>query len=49
MRFNESVRDYNRAIRQLPGALVAQVGSFKRKAYFQSEEEARSAPELEFD
>lgn len=49
MRFNEAVRDYNRAIRQLPGALVAQVGSFKRKAYFQSEEEARSAPELAFD
>jgi LemA protein len=49
MRFNESVRDYNRAIRQLPGALVAQVGNFKRKAYFQSEEEARSAPDLEFD
>jgi LemA protein len=49
MRFNETVRDYNRAIRQLPGALVARVGSFKRKAYFQSEEEARSAPELAFD
>lgn len=49
MRFNESVRDYNRAIRQLPGALVAQVGSFKRKAYFQSEEEARNAPDLAFD
>lgn len=49
MRFNETVRDYNRAIRQLPGALVARVGSFKRKAYFQSEEEARSAPEFAFD
>jgi LemA protein len=49
MRFNEAVRDYNRAIRQLPGALVAQVGNFKRKAYFQSEEEARNAPELAFD
>ncbi len=49
MRFKESVRDYNRAIRQLPGALAAQVGNFKRKAYFQSEEDARSAPELEFD
>ena len=49
MRFNETVRDYNRAIRQLPGALVAQAGSFKRKAYFQSDEEARSAPELAFD
>jgi LemA protein len=49
MRFNEAVRDYNRAIRQLPGALVAQVGNFKRKAYFQSEEEARNAPELAFE
>ncbi len=49
MRFNEAVRDYNRAIRQLPGALVAQVGNFKRKAYFQSEEDARNAPELAFD
>lgn len=49
MRFNESVRDYNRAIRQLPGALVAQVSSFKRKAYFRSEEDASDAPELKFD
>jgi LemA protein len=49
MRFNETVRDYNRAIRQLPGALVAQAGNFKRKAYFQSEEDARNAPELAFD
>ncbi len=48
MRFNSSVRDYNRAIRQLPGALVAQVGNFRRKAYFQSEEEARNATELQF-
>ena len=49
MRFNESVRDYNRAIRQLPGALIAQMGDFKRKAYFRSEEDARNAPELAFD
>ncbi|HEX9767805.1 MAG TPA: LemA family protein [Kiloniellales bacterium] len=49
MRFNETVRDYNRAIRQLPGALVAQVGNFNRKAYFRSEEEARDAPKLGFD
>lgn len=49
MRFNEAVRDYNRGIRQLPGALVAQVGNFKRKAYFQTEEDARRAPELNFE
>ena len=49
MRFNQAVRDYNRGIRQLPGALVAQVGSFKRKAYFQTEEDAKRAPDLDFE
>jgi LemA protein len=49
MRFNKAVRDYNRATRQLPGVLVARAGGFKRKAYFQSAEEARNAPELALD
>ncbi|MDH3236574.1 MAG: LemA family protein [Alphaproteobacteria bacterium] len=49
MRFNDAVRDYNAAMRRLPGSLVANVGSFQRKAYFQSDEEARDAPELQFD
>ena len=49
MRFNDSVRVYNGAIRKLPGALVAQVGNFRRKAYFQSEQEARHAPALSFN
>lgn len=48
MRFNEAVRDYNGAIRRLPGSLVAGVGNFKRKAYFRSETEARDAPEIQF-
>ncbi len=48
MRFNDSVRVYNGAIRKLPGALVAQVGNFRRKAYFQSDEEARNAPAISF-
>lgn len=50
MRFNEAVRDYNAATRQLPGSLVAAVGNFRRKAYFEAEEEAAAgAPTLQFD
>ena len=49
MRFNELVGDYNASIRRVPGALVAGIGSFRRKAYFQAEGEARDAPDLKFD
>jgi LemA protein len=46
MRFNDAVRDYNGTIRMLPWSLVAQLGRFQRKAYFRSDEEARSAPDI---
>lgn len=46
VRFNEAVSAYNGAIRQMPGSLVARAGGFKRKAYFQSDAEARNAPEF---
>jgi LemA protein len=49
MRFNELVGEYNASIRRVPGALVAAVGSFRRKAYFQADGEARDAPDLDFD
>ncbi|MCP4328512.1 MAG: LemA family protein [Alphaproteobacteria bacterium] len=49
MRFNDAVRDYNSTLRMLPWNLVASLGSFQRKAYFRSEEEARNAPDLDFD
>ena len=49
MRFNELVGDYNASIRRVPGALVATVGNFRRKAYFQADGEARNAPDLKFD
>jgi LemA protein len=48
MRFNEAVRAYNSAIRYLPGSLVASLGNFHRKAYFQSTEEAKLVPSLAF-
>ena len=48
MRFNDAVGEFNGTMRKLPWNLVAGAGNFQRKAYFQSEEEARRAPELKF-
>ena len=48
-RFNDAVGVFNARIRKLPWNLVAGAGKFQRKAYFQAEEGARRAPELEFD
>ena len=49
MRFNHAVGDYNSTMRMLPWNIVAAIGSFQRKAYFRSEEEARNAPDLKFN
>ncbi len=49
LRFNESVSDYNAAIRRLPGTLVAGFGNFRRKAYFQAEEGSVKAPAVDFN
>ncbi len=46
MVFNDSVGDYNSAIRKLPASLVAGLGGFARKAYFQAEDGAESAAEV---
>lgn len=47
MLFNETVREYNSAIRKMPASLVAGLGSFSRKAYFQAEEGAGNAVDVE--
>lgn len=49
MRFNEAVGEFNGTMRMLPWSLVASAGSFKRKAYFRSDEEARDAPQLDLN
>lgn len=48
MVFNESVADYNAAIRKMPGSLLAGMGNFKRKAYFKSDEGADKATGVNF-
>ena len=48
-RFNASVGNFNAAMRKLPWNLVAGLGSFRRKAYFQAAEGAGDAPDLGLD
>ena len=49
MEFNQSVGDYNSAIRRLPGTLIARMANFKRKAYFETEDGADAPVKVEFD
>jgi LemA protein len=48
MRFNEAVRRFNGAIRKLPGSMIAGLGNFQRKAYFQAEDGGDDAPALQY-
>jgi LemA protein len=47
--FNRQVERFNSAMRRLPGSLVAGLGHFRRKAYFQAEEGSAAAAELGLD
>lgn len=49
MVFNESVRDYNKLTRVLPSSLIASVGDFKRKAYFEAEAGSADTPQVSFE
>jgi len=49
MEFNQSVGNYNSAIRRLPGTLIAGMADFKRKAYFETEDGAGTPVEVDFD
>lgn len=46
--FNGRVEEFNGAIRQLPGSLLARLGDFRRKAYFQAAEGATATTEVRF-
>lgn len=47
-RFNETVRAYNSAIKRFPGNLIAGLGGFQAKAFFEAQEGAEKAPEVKF-
>ena len=47
-KFNEAVKEYNTYIRKFPRNITASLFDFERKAYFESDKGAESAPEVEF-
>ena len=48
-RFNEQVRTYNSSVKRIPTSLVAAVGGFEARGYFEAETEAQDAPEVSFE
>lgn len=49
MRFNQAVQTYNTSIRTFPSNLFAGLFGFDSKAYFEADEEAQEAPEVNFN
>ncbi len=49
MRFNESVQQYNTAVRKFPTMLWAAVANFHPKPYFQAATGAETPPKVSFD
>ncbi|MBS1489546.1 MAG: LemA family protein [Bacteroidetes bacterium] len=47
-RFNDAVSDYNTTIVGFPGNLIAMIGGFKEKGFFQAQAGADKAPEVKF-
>lgn len=47
-RFNEAVRDYNKAVRTFPQKFVAGMFDFEQKEYFQADTGAEKVPEVKF-
>ncbi|MDI9544475.1 MAG: LemA family protein [Bacteroidales bacterium] len=47
-RFNEAVRIYNTSIRRFPKNLIAGIFGFEARAYFQAEDNAQKAPQVQF-
>lgn len=48
-RFNDAVRTYNVAISRFPGNLYASLFGFDKRAFFEADEGAQQAPEVNFD
>ncbi|MBN1927237.1 MAG: LemA family protein [Prolixibacteraceae bacterium] len=48
MKFNETAQLYNAYIRKFPELLIANMFGFEKKAYFEAEQGAEKAPEVQF-
>lgn len=47
-KFNEKVNNYNGYIRRFPHSIFASIFGFEKKAYFEADQTAQSAPKVEF-
>lgn len=48
MKFNETAKEYNTMIRKFPKNIIASVFGFEKKPYFEAQEGAEKAPEVQF-
>ena len=48
-KFNETVQNYNTAIRRFPNNIFAGMFNFDKKGYFKAKEGAENAPEVDFN
>lgn len=46
--YNETVSNYNRSVKRLPGSIVASLFGFDEKAYFKASEGAEEVPSVDF-
>lgn len=46
--FNDAAKEYNTAIRRFPKNIVASMGGFEKRPYFEAEAGAEKAPKVEF-
>jgi Uncharacterized conserved protein len=47
-KFNDLAQDYNQSIRKFPRNILASIFGFEKKAYFEADPGAQSAPKVEF-
>lgn len=47
-RFNDAAQSYNTSIRKFPASIIASIGGFDKKAYFEADEGAAQAPTVDF-
>lgn len=47
-RYNDSVKEYNAAIRRFPGNVIARFFNFEERAYFEAPAETEKPPEVKF-
>jgi LemA protein len=48
MRFNRAAQEYNTKVRRFPASMIASIAGFDQKEYFQADEGAEEAPEVDF-